>query len=74
MPFGADPSSNVVPTWLNVAKIGDEGQRGDISLDFHHTVTRFKERTVGTLAKSNPAVNSESRKSVPTSTKRFAGR
>jgi hypothetical protein len=39
-PNGAD----VTPTLLNVAKVRDGGRRGDIHLDFHHTVSHFTER------------------------------
>lgn len=44
------PSINqeVVPVFLNVAKARDGGQQGDIELDFHHTISTFRERVKGT--------------------------
>lgn len=33
----------VTPTLLKVAKVRDGGRRGDVYLDFHHTVSRFEE-------------------------------
>jgi hypothetical protein len=41
---GAGLLKEVVPVVLNVAKVRDGGRRGDIHLDFHHTVSLFKER------------------------------
>lgn len=36
-------SATVTPTFLNIAKVRDGGLKGDIHLDFHHTVSQFKE-------------------------------
>jgi hypothetical protein len=38
--------SDVAPVVLRVAKVRDGGQRGDIPLCFHHSISRFEERKI----------------------------
>jgi hypothetical protein len=61
----------VVPLLVNVAKVRDGGTRGDIALDFHHTISTFRERAPG---RGQPAARVEDQKPSAPQPRRFAGR
>ena len=80
-----NPHSQVVPTRINVAKMGEGEERGDLSFLFHHTVCRFEAVTEvapsasGSGKKSPPSKPSPTGKeATPTtsavSKNRFAGK
>jgi hypothetical protein len=60
---------DVVPVVLNVAKARDGGRRGDIALDFHHTISTFRPRE----AAGSPAAKQPGKASKPARPGRFDG-
>jgi replicative DNA helicase len=69
----ATASAEVTPTFLNVAKVRDGGLKGDIRLDFHHTISLFKEPSQNT--KGSSPMSKESARGGPLGkSKRFAGK
>jgi hypothetical protein len=65
---------DVTPTILKVAKIRDGGQRGEIRLDFHHTVSRFQEVTRAAPREQAGSAASDVQSSHAAGAKRFAGK
>jgi hypothetical protein len=65
---------NITPTLLNIAKIRDGGQRGEIRLDFHHTVSRFEEATRADPRQQTGSAAPDVQPGHAAGAKRFAGK
>lgn len=65
------PKPGVTPTLISVAKVRDSGHRGEIVLDFAHTVSQFRERS------GTPPPNGKSStvsREAPVGANRFLGK
>jgi hypothetical protein len=66
---------NITPTILNIAKIRDGGQRGEVRFDFHHTVSRFQEATrADTRQRTGSSTAPDAQPGRAAGAERFAGK